>query len=523
MASAAGSPTLYVPEETVTTRVVILSCFLAYFALCAGVYMTTSRVERAPLPDLSHLPASCSDLSWQTNLHVVLADDTLSTAKPFCDRLEALLHVSVADQQQFNVLCSLVGADRLAAAMPKTEEDMQDFDDLLKTDTEDSSDITVFIIKGPKELSVLGKYKHAWITTGGKPVLELVQRCSDLVRAMWRPIVSGSDAVHQSNMQVHSQRSYLLSFSLLIDTPSKALSWSFKDVLNAHLTPFLDEIRNVFNARVDSQVVYFADIVDGINVGRNNVSFITPSQLETFIGRTKWNVESIHTPSFPALHFFIYIPPRRHTPLTIRPTAAAPASTSFMLPRWGGLVIGNSLETVNSPTDERISSVMGVVVAQIRTLLGLPLPAWSVDGVDIDQLAAPSGVAQWEVDLARRDRIRSNHASAVQTLGAFSSLLRENLQLPVEDHVAALVHNAVSSLHGCRSAIMRHEYKTAFDMCLDAHSNAQSAFFDETMIPLMYFPDEHVYAVYTPFFVPILMPVLSRTVTFIKDMKRRYT
>lgn len=58
----------------------------------------------------------------------------------------------------------------------------------------------------------------------------------------------------------------------------------------AHLTPFLDEIRNVFNARVDSQVVYFADIVDGINVGRNNVSFITPSQLETFIGRTKWNV-----------------------------------------------------------------------------------------------------------------------------------------------------------------------------------------------------------------------------------------
>lgn len=63
---------------------------------------------------------------------------------------------------------------------------------------------------------------------------------------------------------------------------------------------------------------------------------------------------------------------------------AAPASTSFMLPRWGGLVIGNSLETVNSPTDERISSVMGVVVAQIRTLLGLPLPAWSVDGVDID-------------------------------------------------------------------------------------------------------------------------------------------
>lgn len=38
---------------------------------------------------------------------------------------------------------------------------------------------------------------------------------------------------------------------------------------------------------------------------------------------------------------------------------------------------------------------------------------------------------------------------------------------------------------------------------------AEKAFFDPSMVPLMYFPDEHKYAVYMPFFVPAAVPLLS--------------
>jgi len=38
--------------------------------------------------------------------------------------------------------------------------------------------------------------------------------------------------------------------------------------------------------------------------------------------------------------------------------------------------------------------------------------------------------------------------------------------------------------------------------------SAESAFFDPTMVSMLYFPDEHRYAVYMPFFVPIAVPLL---------------
>lgn len=217
--------------------------------------MTTSRVERAPLPDLSHLPASCVRLlefagSPQANSHsrspiypgkqtCTLSLQTTRCRRPnrsaivwkpcytcllltnsnsmFCVHSSALTG-SQLQCPKLRKTCKVIASIRLLPGI--SVHSWIDFDDLLKTDTEDSSDITVFIIKGPKELSVLGKYKHAWITTGtliwaswpcvclyvqsgGKPVLELVQRCSDLVRAMWRPIVSGSDAVHQVDPSCH--------------------------------------------------------------------------------------------------------------------------------------------------------------------------------------------------------------------------------------------------------------------------------------------------------------------------------
>jgi phosphatidylinositol glycan class S len=40
-----------------------------------------------------------------------------------------------------------------------------------------------------------------------------------------------------------------------------------------------------------------------------------------------------------------------------------------------------------------------------------------------------------------------------------------------------------------------------------AHEHAERAFFDPDMLALLYFPAEHVYAVYTPLFGPIAVPV----------------
>lgn len=49
----------------------------------------------------------------------------------------------------------------------------------------------------------------------------------------------------------------------------------------------------------------------------------------------------------------------------------------------------------------------------------------------------------------------------------------------------------------------------AWELSKEAYVLSDSAFFDPTMLALLYFPDEHKYAVYMPLFVPILLPILS--------------
>jgi phosphatidylinositol glycan class S len=39
--------------------------------------------------------------------------------------------------------------------------------------------------------------------------------------------------------------------------------------------------------------------------------------------------------------------------------------------------------------------------------------------------------------------------------------------------------------------------------------SAEEAFFDKTLLSLLYFPSEHIYAMYMPFFVPATIPILA--------------
>jgi phosphatidylinositol glycan class S len=46
--------------------------------------------------------------------------------------------------------------------------------------------------------------------------------------------------------------------------------------------------------------------------------------------------------------------------------------------------------------------------------------------------------------------------------------------------------------------------------------SAEEAFFDKTLVSLLYFPSEHIYAMYMPFFVPATIPILAAVVEKVK-------
>lgn len=48
----------------------------------------------------------------------------------------------------------------------------------------------------------------------------------------------------------------------------------------------------------------------------------------------------------------------------------------------------------------------------------------------------------------------------------------------------------------------------AFQASSKAFILSEEAFFDKDMVAMLYFPDEHKYAVYMPLFIPIAVPLL---------------
>jgi len=48
---------------------------------------------------------------------------------------------------------------------------------------------------------------------------------------------------------------------------------------------------------------------------------------------------------------------------------------------------------------------------------------------------------------------------------------------------------------------------------------AHEAFFDPDMLSLLYFPDEHKFAIYTPLFLPISVPVVLKLLAEIKKLR----
>jgi phosphatidylinositol glycan class S len=56
---------------------------------------------------------------------------------------------------------------------------------------------------------------------------------------------------------------------------------------------------------------------------------------------------------------------------------------------------------------------------------------------------------------------------------------------------------------------------------ISAIERSEKAFFDPTMVSMLYFPDEHKYAIYMPLFVPISVPMIMAVIKEFKEARRK--
>ncbi|RIB01224.1 phosphatidylinositol-glycan biosynthesis class S protein [Gigaspora rosea] len=356
---------------------------------------------------------------------------------------------------------------------------------------------------------------------------EKIQLCQNTIQIIMILVILNLLVDVDSMRTMKYSPMYQVTFSLMNGDPSTLLvDWDIKQAVVKYLKPFVDKISIISNLTVDSQIQHYSRLTFEPQKNLHNDKnyfYLTPDLLPHFINAAEWNLASAVS-SYPTLNFILYAPSKNQSPLYIKDSKE---NNAFLIPRWGGVIINNPDQSVGTHmfTFDELKSVMSIFIMQLRGLLGVQdvwLEARSVldSSINVDFMPTPNtAITIWELDSLVRRRIAENIVSTISTLKSLSQLVAEIPNMVVLDHIQTevlLFKIIINFLH-------TGQYEIALQHAKKAIERAESAFFDPTMVSMLYFPDEHKYAIYMPLFVPISVPLLMALLKELKELKELKT
>jgi GPI-anchor transamidase subunit S len=378
-------------------------------------------------------------------------------------------------------------------------------------------------------------------------------------------LTSGSKS-SESNMQLHHDAmrpvkfapEYQVVLSLLNGNPQDVVvDWDMGPAVDAYLHPFFRALGLVTHFHVVSDIQHYAPLP--LEPVRNLSHFELPTRmLPHFINSAEWNLAG--TSTLPPIHLIVYVPPANQAPLFVLKSDGKRLETNaFLIPQWGGVIIDNPpplrelavglhrQHALAKPSEkgsgipgtahhaaplrytyppEALQGFMEIFISQLRGLVGIHpvrLPEAVARLFPVARVAiSPVGVSGWELDEVVRKRILANVAEASSTLTSLATLIETMPGMVVLDGIRDQVLSSLDAIANAQQAVVRGDYPAAMAQSTIAKTQAEAAFFDPTMVSMLYFPDEHKFAVYMPFFVPVFVPLLHALVTEARAWRQRW-
>ncbi|KIM86728.1 hypothetical protein PILCRDRAFT_815979 [Piloderma croceum F 1598] len=472
--------------ESTQTRRLVLGSYWAVVLLALPLWWYTTSIERLSLPSSRVLGLFERDLRFQ--LHLQLNTEGYKDAAVVARDWQGILDQRTALGGRWEGLDVYVH--------PKKHGD---FSDVFGTYT---------VNMGPYKSSAQDRQLSlttANVLTDDSPTT-LIDTLSDLL-APYAP----SDS-HDCVVQYAPR--YRLAFTMLNEDAAAGQAvhgWDIQDAIAQHISPHLLRLSVLHNFTIESQVQFHAPLAFKpipISVDGRAAHGLMPEDLTVFVNSAQWTLSS-SVSNDPVLHFILYVPSVTQRPLYIlNADGTTSRSTAFLLPQWGGIVLFNPPPPSDLHQHTHLSShslmpIMNSFSTQLLALLGVPpLPP----AVRCTQ--SNSSLTDWQLDALLRRRILENVDKSTKTLGSIVQLVDQIENMPVGPDVRGDVQDALIALDKVFVSSRNSTIETLLHSS-QALSLASRAFFNPGMLALLYFPAEHKYAVYTPLFASVAVPLLA--------------
>lgn len=166
-----------------------------------------------------------------------------------------------------------------------------------------------------------------------------------------------------------------------------------------------------------------------------------------------------------------------------------------------------------------MARVMEVFLPQMRLLMGIQKVQHLPETVT--QSPGNMVVTDWEMDRLLWVRTVENIATATNTLTSLAQLIDKIGNIVINDNIASEVYRAVASVQLSLEELEAGRLLLAFQASKDAITSSEKAFFDPSLLHLLYFPDDQKFAIYIPLFLPVCVPIVLSLLKSGKDLKWR--
>ncbi|BFZ55356.1 GPI transamidase component [Savitreella phatthalungensis] len=298
------------------------------------------------------------------------------------------------------------------------------------------------------------------------------------------------------------------------------LEWPMHHLFQHKVSPWVDALSSLANISIADQVQLFTDLTFEPPYDTATGEYVLDqTHLAGFVNSAEWNLATASGDSKP-LNLMVYVPAVRFRPLIVRDNGKPVQDNAFLLPQAGAVVIYNPPESLaGKPLElDVLSGLVDVLMGKFAHLMGLPEIAFEGDATLL------------QLDGLCRHRTVEACSVVRRTLESLHKVVHQipNMHVPV--HVGVRMQHSIDALDAALSllngntnhserasiALTRHSHvvtgkgylESAMALAKIAHVEAERAFFDDKMVSLLYFPDEHKYGVYMPLFGPVFIPLI---------------
>ncbi|WBW75468.1 pig-S [Schizosaccharomyces osmophilus] len=297
---------------------------------------------------------------------------------------------------------------------------------------------------------------------------------------------------------------YRILLSLFLGEGSHELNgWEIESAIAKFLQPLTQQLSQIMNLTVESQVQYFVD--DPPVTSKEGEYRTAFSDFPKFVNNLEKYLTINPNVREPTLHFLLYVPSKEIQPLKLEDQHGKEVATnSMLLPQWGSIIITNTNKSSsNYLRDIDMKFQFRTISRDLLLLLGVDdYSSFSLNPVIMERML--------------RQRIAESLVATTDTLLNLSKLIKsiENMAVPKE--IQSYAKDALKSLDLAYDTLSERKLSETLSHSTNSFEKAQKALFHPSMVTTVYFPDESKYGIYAPLFAPIMIPLL---LSFIKTIR----